>query len=149
MKGTFFTMMISTPHVVEIFKTIIIFLIGSREQNLKWTQLQLISHFFCFYCLLKFKCFWIVMLWAGFSPCLHAHCFQLLNNKCILMRTYLSNSSILMLYCYTSVLFTRGFWSRARIFKHLMSPRIDSKESIPAAYVAWAAGTTTLFLLGS
>jgi hypothetical protein len=27
--------------------------------------------------------------------------------------------------------------------------RIDSKESIPAAYVAWQAGTTPLFLLGS
>jgi hypothetical protein len=38
---------------------------------------------------------------------------------------------------------------RARIFYHLRSPRIDSKESIPPAYVAWRAGTTTLFLLGS
>jgi hypothetical protein len=26
-------------------------------------------------------------------------------------------------------------------------PGIDSKESIPPAYVAWRAGTTTLFLL--
>ncbi len=39
--------------------------------------------------------------------------------------------------------------ARARIFKLLMSPRIDSKESIPTAYIAWRAGTTTLFLLGS
>jgi hypothetical protein len=39
--------------------------------------------------------------------------------------------------------------SRARIFKLLSSPRIDSKESIQPAYVAWRAGTTTLFLLGS
>ena len=37
---------------------------------------------------------------------------------------------------------------RARIFKHLRSPEIDSKELIPPAYVAWRAGTTTLFLLG-
>ncbi len=26
---------------------------------------------------------------------------------------------------------------------------LESKESIPPAYVAWRAGTTTLFLLGS
>jgi hypothetical protein len=38
---------------------------------------------------------------------------------------------------------------RARICKRLRSPGIDSKESIPPAYVAWRAGTTTLFLLGS
>ncbi len=33
--------------------------------------------------------------------------------------------------------------------KSLLSPRMDSKESIPPAYVAWRAGTITLFLLGS
>ncbi len=38
---------------------------------------------------------------------------------------------------------------RARIFKLLRSPRIDSKESIPPAYVAWRAGTPILLLLGS
>jgi hypothetical protein len=38
---------------------------------------------------------------------------------------------------------------RARIFKLLRSPRIDSKEPIPPGCVAWRAGTTTLFLLGS
>ena len=38
---------------------------------------------------------------------------------------------------------------RARIFILLRSPGIDSKESIPPAYVAWRAGTTTIFLLGS
>ncbi len=31
----------------------------------------------------------------------------------------------------------------------LRSPEIDSKEVIPRAYVAWRAGTTTLFLPGS
>ena len=36
---------------------------------------------------------------------------------------------------------------RAIIFKRLWSPGIDSKESIPPAYVAWRAGTTTLFLV--
>jgi hypothetical protein len=39
------------------------------------------------------------------------------------------------------------FW--ARIFKCLWGPGIDSKELIPSAYVAWRAGTITLFLLGS
>jgi hypothetical protein len=39
--------------------------------------------------------------------------------------------------------------ARARIFKLIRGPRIDSKESITLAYVAWQAGTTTLFLLGS
>ncbi len=38
---------------------------------------------------------------------------------------------------------------RARIFKRLWSPGIDSKEWIPPAYVAWRAGTIALFLLGS
>jgi hypothetical protein len=38
---------------------------------------------------------------------------------------------------------------RARIFKRLWSPGIDSKEWIPPAYVAWRAGTITLFLLGA
>ncbi len=37
----------------------------------------------------------------------------------------------------------------ARIFKCLWGPGIDSKEWIPPAYVAWRAGTITLFLLGS
>ncbi len=31
----------------------------------------------------------------------------------------------------------------------LRSPEIDSKESISPVYVAWRAGTTTLYLLGS
>jgi hypothetical protein len=39
--------------------------------------------------------------------------------------------------------------SRVRILKLLRSPGIDSKESIPPAYVAWRAGTTTLLILGS
>jgi hypothetical protein len=34
-----------------------------------------------------------------------------------------------------------GSW--ARIFKLLRSPRINSKEPIPPAYVTWRAGTTT------
>ncbi len=38
---------------------------------------------------------------------------------------------------------------RDGIFELLSSPGIDSKESIPPAYVAWRAGTTTLYLLGS
>ncbi len=33
--------------------------------------------------------------------------------------------------------------------KILRTPLIDSKESIPPAFVAWRAGTTTLILLGS
>jgi len=39
--------------------------------------------------------------------------------------------------------------SRARIFKLLRCPRSESKEPIPPGCVAWRAGTTTLFLLGS
>jgi hypothetical protein len=39
--------------------------------------------------------------------------------------------------------------ARARIFKLLRSPRIHSKEPILHGCVAWRAGTTTLFLLGS
>ncbi len=39
--------------------------------------------------------------------------------------------------------------SRDGIFKLLRSPGMDSKKSIPLAYVAWRAGTTTLFLIGS
>jgi hypothetical protein len=39
--------------------------------------------------------------------------------------------------------------SRDGIFKLVRNPRIDSKESILAAYLAWRAGTITLFLLGS
>jgi hypothetical protein len=38
---------------------------------------------------------------------------------------------------------------RARIFKLLKSPRINSKESFRPEYVAWRAGATTLFLFGS
>ncbi len=37
----------------------------------------------------------------------------------------------------------------ARIFKLVRSAKIDSKESILPAYVAWRTGTTTLFLLCS
>jgi hypothetical protein len=39
--------------------------------------------------------------------------------------------------------------TRARIFKRLWRPGIDSEELIPPAYAAWRAGTITLFLLGS
>ncbi len=37
----------------------------------------------------------------------------------------------------------------SRIFRLLRSPRIDSKDSIPQAYLAWRAVRTTLFLAGS
>jgi hypothetical protein len=36
---------------------------------------------------------------------------------------------------------------RDGILKLLRSPGIDSKKSIPPAYVDWGAGTTTLFPL--
>jgi hypothetical protein len=35
---------------------------------------------------------------------------------------------------------------RRCIFKLLRSPGVDFKESIPPAYVAWWAGTTSIFL---
>jgi hypothetical protein len=40
---------------------------------------------------------------------------------------------------------THAAVSEARIFKRLWSPGIDSKETIPPAYVAWRAGTINLF----
>ncbi len=44
---------------------------------------------------------------------------------------------------------TAQYAYRARTFKCLWGPGIDSKEWIPPAYVAWRAGTKTLFLLGA
>jgi hypothetical protein len=37
----------------------------------------------------------------------------------------------------------------AGIFKPVWSPGIDAKASTPPAYVAWRAGTITLFLVGA
>jgi hypothetical protein len=45
--------------------------------------------------------------------------------------------------------FLKTLMNRARIFKLLRSPGIDSNESILPTYVAWRTGMTTLFLLGS
>jgi hypothetical protein len=50
---------------------------------------------------------------------------------------------------HVSSLFLSTVSIRARIFELLWSPGIDSKASIPPAYVAWRAGTITLFLLGA
>ncbi len=47
------------------------------------------------------------------------------------------------------IVYTVVLETRARIFKLLRSPRIDSNEPIPPGCVAWRPGTTTLFLLGS
>ena len=44
---------------------------------------------------------------------------------------------------------TLVFLTGAGIFKPLWRPGIDAKASIPPAYVAWRAGTITLFLLGA
>jgi len=49
---------------------------------------------------------------------------------------------------YGGILFLMTHLYRARSFKLSRSPRIDSKEMILPAYVAWRATTTTLFLLG-
>ncbi len=43
----------------------------------------------------------------------------------------------------------KWFETRARMFKLLRSCRIDYKKPIPPGCVAWRAGTTTLFVLGS
>ncbi len=62
-----------------------------------------------------------------------------------------SNSAILCLLRqlgYTQLL-SEESGSRARIFKLILSTRIDSKEPIPPVCVAWRTSTTTLFLLGS
>jgi hypothetical protein len=42
-----------------------------------------------------------------------------------------------------------GSSTRAGIFKPLWSPGIDAKASTPPVYVAWRAGTITLFLVGA
>ncbi len=42
-----------------------------------------------------------------------------------------------------------NFRIRAGTFKRVWGPGIDAKASIPPAYVAWRAGTITLFLLGA
>ncbi len=39
--------------------------------------------------------------------------------------------------------------SRARICKHLRRQGIDSEESIPPAYVAWRAGTTSRVIVSA
>jgi hypothetical protein len=36
---------------------------------------------------------------------------------------------------------------RARIYKRLRSPGIDSKESVPPAYAAWRTGTTNSVII--
>jgi hypothetical protein len=51
-----------------------------------------------------------------------------------------------------NVLSQEGYFAGAHrdgIFKVLRIPGIDSKELFPPAHVAWRAGTTALFLLGS
>ncbi len=49
----------------------------------------------------------------------------------------------------TGKAYARIYRPWARTFKCLWGPGIDSKEWIPPAYVAWRAGTKTLFLLGA
>ncbi len=51
------------------------------------------------------------------------------------------------LFTSSKIICPEAWW--ARIFKLLWSPEIDSKEPIPPTYVAWRAGTITLFLFGS
>jgi len=75
---------------------------------------------------------------------------------CVSHRTKVSLYSILTEPPFTSryVLYAYLLFSRhvkkdswARIFKRLRSPGVDSKESIPPAYVAWRAGTSNIGLL--
>ncbi len=54
----------------------------------------------------------------------------------------------LSIYQYSEEVMREGV-IRARIFKLIRSPRIDSKEPVPPECVAWRAVTTTLFLQGS
>ncbi len=61
----------------------------------------------------------------------------------------LSNLVISFFISFSLSLCNKCAASWARILKLLRSPGVDSKESIPPAYVAWLAGTTTLFLLNS
>jgi hypothetical protein len=52
-------------------------------------------------------------------------------------------------YAYSWMIFHVHVSDLSRIFKRLWSSGIDSKEWIPPAYVAWRAGTITLFLLSA
>ncbi len=61
---------------------------------------------------------------------------------------HVQQQGFFLLNSFRSTLLTQFIQSsrdRARIFKLLRNPRIDSKDYIPPAYVAWRAGTTTLF----
>ena len=90
------------------------------------------------------------MLWAGFSPMFTR------TTACsfwtISVFWWEPAFKIQVFLCYTVIrLYSLPADSGAEpeIVKHLMSPRIDSKESIPPAYAAWRAGTITLFQIGS
>jgi hypothetical protein len=61
----------------------------------------------------------------------------------------LFNAPLVMLFFHLIKMLNKMLLTWARIFKRWWSPGIDSKEWIPPAYVAWRAGTITLFLLGS
>jgi hypothetical protein len=59
-------------------------------------------------------------------------------------------NSVLFLLLQTGLLFTSWMpLSIGGLFKLVRSPGIDSKKSISPAYVAWRAGTISLFLLSS
>jgi hypothetical protein len=62
-------------------------------------------------------------------------------------RNFIDTVHAQVLCGFTYILYLRE--DLVRIFKRLRGPGIDSKESIPAAYVAWRAGAIIQFLLGS
>ncbi len=66
------------------------------------------------------------------------------NSKTFHVQTFDENAILYGMVIYVAHGYVRVvLWGR--IFKRLWSPGIDSKEWIPPAYVAWRAGTITLF----
>ncbi len=73
------------------------------------------------------------------------------NKQCSIFSTLCIKNGVPFVPDSKPVAFKPGKSPWARIFKPVFfwSPGIDSKEWIPPAYVAWRAGTITLFFLGS
>jgi hypothetical protein len=60
------------------------------------------------------------------------------------------DTRVLILYYFvTMMLYPTSLQARAQICKLSRRSRINFKEPIPTGCVAWRAGATTLFLLGS
>jgi hypothetical protein len=82
-----------------------------------------------------------------FKPCLHGACENMRISSPFILTLFLRTLFNTVVYaCSPSdIILPRGRYRnepRARICKPFRSPGIDSKESIPPAYVAWRARTS-------